>query len=514
MSEPTEYPPLQRGGSLLLAWRIKDRNVLIVGGGAVAAGRIVAVLEADARVAVVCPSSGLNNEVRYRVEQGQVDWIDRGFDPSDLDGRDMVLTAIDDHELSRDICRMCRDRRLPVNVADVPPECDFYFMSAHRDGPLQVCVSTNGQGPKLASMIRKAVAAALPPRAGDTIERVGKLRQSVRKWDPEFDGVTRRMGWMSGVCETWGWDGLARLRELRDGEEEEEKVMEKMKEWYGRGEVPTVVDIFGAEDVKDTAGNKVIEDLKTIALDAQPPSTPTLTPGPHISLVGAGPGPSDLLTLRAHHLLTTADLVVSDRLIPSSILSLVTGELRIARKTAGRSDPAQDELVTWCLEGLRDHKRVVRLKIGDPFVFGRGGEEVLAFRQHGFEPELVPGVSSAFSAPMRAGVPVTLRGVSDQVIVTTGRGTQGAMPDLPVYARPRTLVVLMAVGRARELQALLEEEKGYPPEVPCVWVQNADCPEERCVRGTVGSLAEVAQKEEVEAPAVLVVGWVVGALDK
>ncbi|RUS14869.1 tetrapyrrole methylase [Endogone sp. FLAS-F59071] len=579
-----EYPPIQGGASLILAWRIKDKDVLIVGGGTVAASRIVSSLQADARVTVVCPSSGLNDEVRFRVDQQQVTWIDRPFAFSDLDGRDMVLTAIDDHSLSREICLECHVRRIPVNVADVPPECDFYFMSSHRDGPLQVSVSTNGQGPRLASIIRKSVAKALPPQAGDTIARVGRLRQRVRAWDPEFDGVERRMGWMSGVCDTWGWEGLARLREVKEGDQEE-VVMEKMKQWYERGEVPRVEDIFETEHVKDwkpriedqaddqknnnteshhaetpletqtqdRAEDKTqyienypkvwtqdpAEDQKTndteiqqvdngpkaqsqdqATPDPDPVSdqqvSPTLVPNPtaHIALVGAGPGTPDLLTLRAHRLLTTADLVVSDRLIPSAILSLVTGELRIAsEKTAIRSDSSQDELITWCLSGIRSGRRVVRLKIGDPFVFGRGGEEVQEFRRHGYDPEIVPGISSALSAPMRAGAPVTMRGVADQVIITTGRGTKGVMPDLPAYGKSRTLVVLMAVGRAREMKRLLIE-KGYPEDVPCVWVQNAEGPDERCVRATVGTVAEVAEREKIESPAVLVVGWVIGALDQ
>lgn len=596
-----EYPPIQGGASLIVAWRIMDKDVLIVGGGTVAASRIVSCLQADARVTVVCPSAGLNDEVRFRVDQQQVTWLDRPFAFPDLDGRDMVLTAIDDHILSREICLECHVRRIPVNVADVPPECDFYFMSNHRDGPLQVAVSTNGQGPRLATIIRKSVAKALPSQAGDTIARVGRLRQRVRAWDPEFDGVERRMGWMTGVCDTWGWEGLARLREVEEGDQEE-ALMDKMKKWYERGQVPNVEDIFETEHAKDweprtedqtddpkntepqhaetpletqtqdRAEDQKNHDDKTLYIGDYPkvrtqdqikdhktndteiqqvdngskarpqdqanpdpdpdpnpnPNpdpvlvsdqqvSPTLVPNPtaHIALVGAGLGTPDLLTLRAHRLLTTADLVVSDRLIPSAILSLVTGELRIAsEKTATRSDSSQDELITWCLSGLRSGCHVVRLKIGDPFVFGRGGEEVREFRRHGYDPEIVPGISSALSAPMRAGAPVTMRGVADQVIITTGRGTKGMMPDLPEYGKSRTLVVLMAVGRAREMKRLLIEEKRYPEDVPCAWVQNAEGPDERCVRATVGTVAEVAEKEKIESPAVLVVGWVVGALDQ
>ena len=145
-----------------------------------------------------------------------------------------------------------------------------------------------------------------------------------------------------------------------------------------------------------------------------------------LALVGAGPGDPELITLKARRYLQNADLVVSDRLVPQQVLDLVEGELRIAAKVTGKSDEAQIELMKWCLEGVEKGQKVVRLKIGDPLLFGRGGEEILWFRERGYEPELVPGISSALSAPMAAKIPVTHRGVSDQVIITTGRGTAGS----------------------------------------------------------------------------------------
>jgi uroporphyrin-III C-methyltransferase len=225
-----------------------------------------------------------------------------------------------------------------------------------------------------------------------------------------------------------------------------------------------------------------------------------------IYLVGGGPGDPELITLKAQRLLQTADLVVSDRLIPQQVLDLVNSELRIARKTAGKSDSAQDELLEWCLEGLKKGLQVVRLKIGDPLLFGRGGEEVIWFRDRGYEPVLVPGISSAFSAPMAASIPVTHRGTADQVVITTGRGTKGAMPDIPEYHTARTLVVLMAVGRAADLQKILLSEKGYPSSTPISWIENANCPEERTIFSTVEQMAKVVEEQNIVAPAVLVVG--------
>jgi precorrin-2 dehydrogenase / sirohydrochlorin ferrochelatase len=143
----------------------------------------------------VSPREGLNDEVAYRVEQKQVDYIDRKFEPSDLDAVDMVLTAVDDPTASSEIFKLCKERRIPANIADVPPECDFYFGSVHRDGPLQIMVSTNGNGPKLANIIRRQIAKGLPDNAGAAIQKVGQLRRKLRKVAPTPEEGPKRMQW-------------------------------------------------------------------------------------------------------------------------------------------------------------------------------------------------------------------------------------------------------------------------------------------------------------------------------
>ena len=160
-----------------------------------AAGRILNVLNADAKVKVVAPRDGLNDEVAYRVEKGQVEYVDRKFEPSDLNDADMVLTAVDDPEASSQIWKLCKERKIAANIADVPPECDFYFGSVHRDGPLQIMVSTNGNGPKLASIVRKQIATNLPKNIGAAITKVGMLRKKLRKVAPRVDEGSKRMQW-------------------------------------------------------------------------------------------------------------------------------------------------------------------------------------------------------------------------------------------------------------------------------------------------------------------------------
>jgi precorrin-2 dehydrogenase/sirohydrochlorin ferrochelatase len=155
----------------------------------------------------VCPTSGLNPEVQYRVTNGEVSHRARNFEPSDLDEADMVLVAVDDPEASTMIWKLCKERRIPANIADVPPECDFYFGSVHRDGPLQVMVSTNGKGPRLAATIRKHIADTLPPNAGNAIEKIGTLRAKLRTIAPDISEGPKRMSWCDcpppnlGTCE-------------------------------------------------------------------------------------------------------------------------------------------------------------------------------------------------------------------------------------------------------------------------------------------------------------------------
>lgn len=161
----------------------------------VAAGRILHALNADAKVTVVCPHSGLNDEVAFRVSEGQVTHVDRTFEPEDLEGADMVLCAIDDPDASSRVWKLCKEKRIPANIADVPAECDFYFGSMYRDGPLQVMVSTNGNGPKLASIIRKKIAASLPDNMGAAIENVGKLRKKLRDVAARPEEGPNRMKW-------------------------------------------------------------------------------------------------------------------------------------------------------------------------------------------------------------------------------------------------------------------------------------------------------------------------------
>lgn len=217
---PQETPQPTPGGGLCIAWQLRGKPVLLIGGGEVAASRIVHLKSADAHITLLAPRDGLHPDVETWIKTGVIQrYIPALYkDTSQLvqdDGSDytMVLTAIDDAQLSHGVCQWCRERRIPVNVADVPPECDFYFGSMIRRGPLQVMVSTGGRGPRLARKMRQCIEAALPERAGDAIMQVGMLRSKLRHVSPDPQDSAARMSWMTKVCEAKTLDELAMLDE-------------------------------------------------------------------------------------------------------------------------------------------------------------------------------------------------------------------------------------------------------------------------------------------------------------
>jgi len=234
----------------------------------------------------------------------------------------------------------------------------------------------------------------------------------------------------------------------------------------------------------------------------------------HLSLVGSGPGDPDLLTVQAIRMIKNASLVVADRLIAPEILSLVECELRIARKRPGCAEEAQAELYEWVTEALLQDKNVVRLKIGDPFLFGRGGEEVLYFHEKlGIQAQVCAGVSSSYAAPLAANIPLTHRGLANQVLISTGYGKGGVEVEVPEYCNDRTIVLLMAVGRIEEIACSMVA-KGFPSTTPVAIVERATTPLQRTMIGDLSNIADIAKHQVATAPATIIIGECVLALDK
>jgi uroporphyrin-III C-methyltransferase len=347
--------------------------------------------------------------------------------------------------------------------------------------------------------IRREIAASLPAQLGEAVERLGALRRRIWEEDhaaelsqdleaeEEDSGQTatfnkliveeskeaargRRMRWLSQICEYWP---LRRLAAITDAD----------------------IDILFREFAKSSPSQ------------VGPTSLPVERRGGRIILAGSGPGNPDLLTRAAHKAILSADLILADKLVPAPILDLVPrrATVHIARKFPGNADKAQEELLELGLEGLKAGKVVVRIKQGDPYIYGRGGEEYDFFRAHGFIPSVLPGITSALSAPLFAAIPATHRGIADQVLICTGTGRKGAPLDPPEFVASRTVVLLMSLHR---LSALVDDltKKGYPKELPVAVLERASCPDQRVIRTSLEHVCAAVEEEGSRPPGLLVVG--------
>ncbi|KAK1997449.1 uroporphyrin-III C-methyltransferase [Colletotrichum falcatum] len=518
--------------SLLAALNCKGNTHLIIGTNPLAAARCTQSLAAGATVILLAPDTpDLHYGLQKRVDAGEVAWHKKAFEATDLFtlGRDEVDNVVDAvfvtsgarDPSSAHISALCRRNRIPVNVVDAPQLCSFSLLSTHTDGPLQIGVTTNGRGCKLASRIRREVAAALPRDLGAACARLGDVRRRIQAEDrlpaqpdeaddsldqtasfnrlvteADLDAAkNRRMRWLSQVCEYWP---LKRLAAINDGD------------------VESVLDSYAGCGSGSGAPSPQQQQQQQQQQQRQG----------RIILAGSGPGHPDLLTRATHKAIQTADLVLADKLVPAGVLDLIPRRtpVRIARKFPGNADQAQEELHELALAGAREGKTVLRLKQGDPFIYGRGGEEVAYFREHGLGDRVtvLPGITSSLSAPLFAGIPPTQRDVADQVLVCTGTGKKGKPPAPPEFVASRTVVFLMALhriaGLVRELTCHLEAEEGtpkralWPRGTPCAVVERASCPDQRVIRTTLEHVAEAIETEGSRPPGLLVVGRACEAL--
>lgn len=491
---------------------------LIIGSNPLAGARCSRSLEVGAKPILLAPeTASLHYGLAKRIEENTVEWLKRDFDENDLTtlGREETDRVVDavfvtsggKSALSTRISTLCRRLRIPVNVADAPNLCTFTLLSTHSSGPLQIGVTTSGKGCKLASRIRREIASALPKDIGPAVERLGTVRRKIWEQDHLEDDLdaddedagqtstfnklitptdteaakARRMRWLSQICEYWP---LRRLAAITD--EDVEQILQSYK-----------------QETALPASSESNPVLNIATLDAR------LARG-RIILAGSGPGHPDLLTTATLKAIRSADLILADKLVPAPVLELVPRRtpIKIARKFPGNAEAAQEELHRMGLEALKEGKTVLRLKQGDPYLYGRGAEEVAFFRTHGFEAMVLPGITSSLSAPLFAGIPVTHRGFSDQVLICTGTGRKGASPDPPAFLPNQTVVFLMALHRLQDLVTSLVERKGdaYPASTPCAVIERASCPDQRVIRTTLGSVVESVETEGSRPPGLLVVG--------
>ncbi|KAK4063465.1 uncharacterized protein Triagg1_9342 [Trichoderma aggressivum f. europaeum] len=548
-TSPSPSPSLTSSSSnTLLAGLNCTGNIhLVIGTNPLAAARCAQSLGAGAHPIVVAPETAeLHYGLQQKIDDGSVKWVREEFEDEHLFrlGRQEVGRVVDAvfvtagasrDELASHISSLCKRNRIPVNVVDAPHLCTFSLLSVHSDGPLQIGVTTNGRGCKLASRIRREIASSLPPNLGAACHRFGEARRRIQQHDEggslgDLDDsvdqsalfnklVTaeddarrnRRMRWLSQVCEYWP---LKKLASVTDDD------VHRLLEAYASSSAAES-DLAKRRPRDDDAGLE--------------------RPQGKVILAGSGPGHPDLLTRATYNAIQSADLILADKLVPSGVLDLIPRRtpVEIARKFPGNAEQAQDELLAAALAAARAGKTVLRLKQGDPFIYGRGGEELAYFRQHGFAAPgavvVLPGVTSALSAPLFAAIPATQRDVADQVLVCTGTGKKGKAPSPPEYVASRTVVFLMAlhriVGLVRELTTAVEaDQDGKAPEpsntvtntttpssssssrtlwplsTPCAVIERASCPDQRVIRTTLAHVAEAIEAEGSRPPGLLVVG--------
>ena len=486
---------------------LRGRRAVVVGGGAVAEAKVGPLVDAGAAVTVVAPA--LTPGLALQAREGGLAHVARAYAPGDLDGAWIVIAATDDPDVNHVVHAEAESRGVLVNVVDDPPYCGFILPSILRRGELVVAVSTSGNAPALAVRIRERIERELGDEYARFLALAGALRKPVAEKYPDFQ-VRKRL-WYRLVDS----DVLALLRAG-----DERRARGRIAEIMGVGEWEQTADRAGSE----TANHRSTEGRSTS--DSNNNNDPGASGPPwfavahagldrvgRVYLVGSGPGDPKLITARGLEVLRRADVVVYDRLVSPALLeeAPADAELVYAGKAPGGHCMPQEGINALLVREARLGKAVVRLKGGDPFVFGRGVEEALACAEAGVLWEVVPGVSSVVGVTARAGIPLTTRGYGGSFAVATAhRAEDGTDPlDWGALARMDTLVVLMGVERLGEVVERLRAH-GRAPETPIALVENGTLPDERVVTGTLGDIVERAARARVRPPAVIVVGEVVG----
>ncbi|MFT5486435.1 MAG: uroporphyrin-III C-methyltransferase/precorrin-2 dehydrogenase/sirohydrochlorin ferrochelatase [Paracoccaceae bacterium] len=437
---------------------IAGRPCLVIGGGEVAARKIALLERAGGRVHVTSPK--LVPSLSRGVAAGRIQHLSSTFVPEQLDGSAVVIAATDDRALNAHVSWEARRRSIPVNVVDDPALCTFQVPAIVDRSPVIIAISTGGASPVLARWVRRRIEGLLPASLGRLGQFADRWRGAVKDKLPSVDA--RKRFWENT------FDGPAAQLAL---------------------------------DGRDNDADRVL-------LNALNTSGPA--PGA-IYLVGAGPGDPELLTLRAHRLLQLADVVVHDRLVSGAVLDLARrdAELIDAGKAPGAHTMTQDEINRILIRLGRQGKQVVRLKGGDPFVFGRGGEEMLAVEAAGLPCHIVPGITAAAGIGAATGIPLTHRGIAQNVTYITGHTKDGeADADWPALARGgQTIVVYMGLAALPRITKQLLEH-GLPANVPVAVIEKGTTPDQRVIAGTLDDIADIVRCEHVAGPALTIIGEV------
>lgn len=441
---------------------VRGKLCLVVGGGDVATRKAGVLLEAGARVRVVAPEIEAD-----LARQPGVEPIVARFEPQHLEGAVMVIAATNDREVNRQVSELAQSRKLPVNVVDDPELCSFIMPAILDRSPLMVAFSSGGGSPVLTRMMRGKLETVIPQNYSRLAAFAVRFRELVK--ERVTNPPKRRIFWESAL------DGMVAEKVLAGDEASAEMLLKEMLENEDnilRGEV---------------------------------------------YLVGAGPGDPDLLTFRALRLMQQADVVVYDNLVSKTIVDMTRRDAHrifVGKKRADHT-MRQEEINALLVRLAKEGKRVLRLKGGDPFIFGRGGEEIETLAAEGIPFQVVPGITAASGVASYAGIPLTHRDYAQACLFVTGNLKDGTMNlDWEALARPRqTVVVYMGLHGLNILCAELVKH-GMPDTTPIAIVQQGTTMNQRVITGTLATLPGIAEREKPQAPTLIIVGGVVTLHEK
>jgi uroporphyrin-III C-methyltransferase/precorrin-2 dehydrogenase/sirohydrochlorin ferrochelatase len=447
--------------------KIAGRKALVVGGGPVAARKVAWLRKAGARVTVVAPA--IVAELAALARQGGIDHRARAFQPVDLRAHALVIAATSDAPLNRRIHLLASDANLPVNVVDCPELCSFIVPSVVDRSPVVVAISSGGAAPVLARLLRARLEALLPHTLGRLARAAAGFRKQVKQ--RLRDAGARRRFWENVFADSM----TERLASAGDAERQ----------------------------------HALATTLDAVATGAAPRGM--------VYLVGAGPGAPDLLTLRALRLMQQADVVLHDKLVPAAILDLVRRDaerIDVGRR-CGDHATAQAATNALMVRLAREGRQVVRLKAGDPFIFGRGGEELEHLAAHGIDFQVVPGITAALGCAAYAGIPLTHRDHAQSCLFVTARSAAGTLDlDWQALTRPQqTVVVYMGLRALPGLVAGLQAH-GLAATTRIAVIESGTRAHQRVVTSTLDRIVADAQGSGLAGPALIVIGSVVGLQER
>ena len=444
---------------------LRDRTVLVVGGGEVAARKCRALLDTGARVTVVAPA--LHEDFAPWVAAGRIRYVASDFEDSQLDGAALVIAATSDDAVNRRVAGAADGRRIFVNVVDDAELSTFHVPAVVDRAPLQIAISSGGAAPMLARRLREQLETLLDHALGPLATLLDRARRKIRL---RFGNIAARRAFYEDIL-AGSVTRLLRAGRLHEAEQELDRTLHARRDAH-RGSV---------------------------------------------TLVGGGPGDPGLLTLHALRALNEADVILHDRLISDAILDLARRDAKRIEvgKQAGNHHVTQERIHALMLEHARAGRRVVRLKGGDPFIFGRGGEELEFLRAHGIAYDVVPGITAATACAAYAGVPLTHRDHAQSVRFLTAhcRDSLEAL-DWGSLAAPRqTLAIYMGVAQLEALRAQLLAA-GKPASTPVVVIENGTRGEQRVIVAALRDLDGLAQRHALQSPALLIVGEVAALAER